>query len=552
MRVPANNMRAARSPLRQKSAAAAPVYSSASVQAPVGGWDAVHPLAEMPPERAVTLINWFPGPGYLSVRRGSQIHAAGLGSGVVESLLVYNGTTVAASKLFGCANASIYDATSAGTVGAADVTGLSSNRWQHVNFTTSGGHYLWACNGADSPEMYDGSAWSNPTITGITASQIVNVNVHKNRLWFVLKDSMDAAYLPTDSIQGTATKFPLGAVMGKGGYLVAMGTWTHDGGNGPDDYAVFLSSRGQAAVYQGTDPSSSSTWSLVGVYDLGSPLGYRCLTKVSGDLAIISVDGVLPFSLARGVDRGADATIAITTNINNAMNTAARAYGSNFGWELCPYPKGTAAFLNVPVFQGQEQQQYVMNTLTGAWAQYTGWNFNCFAVFNDDLYGGGNDGRVYQADTTALDVTTPIDATGQTAWSFYRTRGTLKQFKMLQPILTTDTTARPAVGISTDFKDNALLGTPTAGQSASALYDTAVYDTDIYAIEGRTVADWTSVTGLGQSASIHFRARTGRESGVSIWGVSDWGTGQWSYDISADATMRLNSFNVVYENGGVF
>lgn len=552
MRVPAPNRRQARIAKRQKSLGGVPVYDSASVQACVGGWDAVHPLASMPQDRAVFLDNWFPEPGYIRVRRGHQIHARCPGAGPIESLLAYNGTTSAASKLFAATNNALYDVTASGEAASTTVTGTANNRWQYVNFTTSGGHFLIAVNGADAPKSFDGSTWSSPSITGITASDAININVHKNRIWLVLNNSMDAAYLGTNAISGAATKFPLGAVLSKGGYLVAMATWTHDGGNGPDDYAVFLSSRGQAAVYQGTDPSSTDTWAIVGVYDFGAPLGYRCLTKVAGDLAMVSVDGVLPFSLARGTDRGAAATIAITANINNAMNTAARQYSSNFGWELCPYPRGTAAILNVPVSEADTQHQYVMNTLTGAWCRYTGINSNCRVVFRDELYSGGNAGFVYQEDVTSLDITTPVDAEGQTAYNFYNLKGTLKQFKMIQPILTTDAAARPAVGISTDFKDNALLGTPTAGETASALYDSAVWDVDVYPVESRTIADWTGVTGLGLSGSIHFRSRTGRESGVSIWGVSNWGDDQWSYSVSGEIIMRLNSFNVLYERGGVF
>jgi len=552
MRAPVNNIRSARRPMREKSIGGSGVYSSASIQAPVGGWDALHPLADMPQDRAIVLDNWFPEPGYLRVRRGSQVHASGLGSSSVETIMVYNGTTTNGNKLFAVAGGSIFDATGAGAVSGAVVTGLTNSRWQYVNFTTAGGHFLWCCNGVDNPEMFDGTTWSNPTITGVTAASAINVNVHKNRIWLILAGSMDAAYLPTNSIQGAAAKFPLGSVMSKGGYLVAMGTWTHDGGNGPDDYAVFLSSRGQAAVYQGSDPSTTSDWALVGVYDLGAPLGYRCLTKVSGDLAVISIDGVLPFSLARGVDRGAAATVAITTNINNAMNTAARSYGSNFGWELCAYPKGTAAILNVPLSEGETQQQYVMNTLTGAWCRYTGMNANCWAVFNDDLYYGGNDGRVYVADTSGLDTDTPIDAIGQTAYNFYGSKGTLKQFKMLQPIITADSNSRPAIGISTDFKDNASLGTPTATRSAAALYDSAVYDVDVYPIESRTVADWTSVSGLGFAGSIHFRAQTGVTGTISIWDLSLWGEAPWSYPLGGEVVMRLNNFNVLYERGGVF
>lgn len=522
-----------------------------SIPAPVGGWDAISPLASMRPDRAIVLDNWFPQPGYIEVRRGHKVHAT-VGASPVQTLMHYNALTTATSKLFAVSNGSIFDVTSGGDISSADVTGLSSSRWQSVNYTNSSGTaYLWACSGSDSPRMYDGSSWSTPSISGITSSDIINVNVHKNRLWFCLDGSMKAAYLNTDSIQGTATPFNLGSVMGKGGFLVAMGTWTHDAGSGPDDYAVFLSSRGQSAVYQGTDPSDATKWSLVGVYDLGEPLGYRCLTKVAGDLAVITVDGVLPFSVARSVDRGADATIAITANINTAMNIAARSYKDNFGWELTPYPKGMMALLNVPIQENLTQHQYVMNTLTGAWCRFTGMDANCWINYQENLYFGGNAGEVCRADYGALDKSDPVDAVGQGAYQYFKSKGSLKRFTMLQPLITTDSNTNPALGVSTDFKDNASLGTPTSAAISAALYDSAIYDTDVYPIESRNISDWTSISGVGQSASIHFRARTGSEGGVTLWGTGEWGGSSWSLPASGEVVMKLNGFNIMYENAGV-
>jgi hypothetical protein len=528
------------------------VARGVSMPAPVGGWDAVSPVADMKEDRALVLENWFPSTTDVRVRRGHQTHCGGMGSGVVDTLMVYNGLTVASSAMFAITGGSIWDVSASGTAVVTTETGLANNRWQYVNFTTSGGKFLWCCNGADDPLHYNGSVWAAPTITGITASDIINVNGHKNRLWFVLKDSTKAAYLATSAIAGAATTFELGGLFTQGGHLVAMATWTRDGGAGTDDLAVFISSRGQAAVYAGTDPASASTWELIGVYDVGPPIGYRCFNKVGAELMLINLDGVLPLSKGLSLDRAAQSQVTITLNINSAMNDAARSYKGNFGWELTPYAKSTMAILNVPIQEGQTQQQYVMNTITGAWCKFTGMNANTWAVYKDNLYFGGNDGLVYQADTTGLDVTTPIDAVGQAAYNYYEMRGQLKQWKMLQPLLTTDSDARPALGISTDFRDNASLGTPTSSQIPSALYDEAIYDADVYAVEGRTVADWTSISGIGQCAAIHFRARTGREDGLSLWGVDQWGHDVWSYSISGDVVMRLNGFNVTFEPGGFF
>lgn len=526
------------------------VSKGMSLPAPVGGWDAVSPIADMEEDRALVLENWFPSTTDVRVRRGHQFHCTGMGSGVVDTLMVYNGLTVVASKMFAVAGGTIYDNSSAGSASATTVTGLANNRWQYVNFTTSGGKFLWACNGTDDPVHYNGSVWANPAITGVTASDIINVNGHKNRLWFVLKDSTKAAYLANGAVAGAASTFELGGLFTQGGHLVAMATWTRDGGAGPDDLAVFVSSRGQAAVYAGTDPSSASTWELIGVYDVGPPIGYRCFTKVGADLMLLNLDGVLPLSRGLVLDRAAQTQVTITLNINSAMNEAARSYKDNFGWEITPYAKGTMAILNVPIQEGQVQHQYVMNTITGAWCKFTGMNANTWAVFRDEIYFGGNSGSVYQADTTGSDVTTPIDAIGQGAYNYYNMRGRLKQWKLLQPLLTTDSDSRPSVGISTDFKDNASLGTPAASTSISALYDSATYDADVYAVESRTVADWTSISGVGQCASIHFRARTGREdAGLTVWDEAEWGD-PWGYPVSGDVVVRLNGFNVIFEPGG--
>lgn len=521
-----------RQALRQSVVPRSQISTGMPIPSPVGGWDAVSSLDDMPPDRAIVLDNWFPTTSDVRVRRGHVSHATGMGSAPVETLMVYNGQTTATSKMFNATGGVVYDVTAA-SAGVSAIASVTNNRFQYVNFTTPGGHFLWVCNGADQPQMFDGTTWSVPTLS-VTSPQtdtdIINVNVHKNRLWFVFRDSTKAGYLTTNAIQGTVATFELGNVFSKGGYLVAMATWTRDGGSGSDDYAVFMSSRGQVVTYRGTDPTSADTWALDGVYDLGPPIGYRCFTKVAGDLALVNIDGVLPLSKALGQDRGATAAIAITKNINNAMNEAARLYKGIFGWELVPYPKGTMAILNVPILASAQQYQYVMNTLTGAWCRFTGINANTFCVFLDDLYFGGNDGVVYMADTGGYDDGVQIDAIGQGAYNYYKSPGQLKKWEMLQPIITTDSDGRPTVGISTDFKDNAQLGTPTVSTVASALYDDAIWDTDMYAIEGRTVSDWAAISGVGQCASIHFRAST---------------------STAGETVMRLNGFNTLFRRGGI-
>lgn len=528
------------------------VSKGTSIVAPVAGWDAISPLAGMKPDRAIVLDNWFPQPGYIEVRRGYTRWSTGLGTGPVETLAAYSGQNPVNNRLFAVGNRAIYDVTAQGTAPASMVSGLSNNRWQKINFTTPGGNFLWMCNGLDSVQIFNGSAWSVPVITGLSSSSIVNVNAHKNRIWMIPITSMSAWYLPTNAVQGAAVEYPLGQLFTKGGYLVAMGTWTVNGGAGPDDYAVFITSKGQAAIFAGTDPASASTWAVKGVFDLGAPLGYRCFTKVGTDLALICIDGVVPLSQAIVLDRGAVNKVSITGNIQQAMNAAARSAGNNFGWQLLSYPRGTAAILNVPIAENGLQYQYVMNVLTGAWCRYTNQNANCWELFNDRIYFGGNNGAVFLADAGSLDYTSSIVARCQMAFNYYGQRGRVKDLKMLRPLFTTDGATAPALGFAIDFGEPPTLTTPKNVQASSAQYDMTTWDNGaVYPVDNRLIANWATVSGVGTALSLIIEATIGDPRPLIGWGTALWGSGVWDVPLQTTETvMQFNGYDAVVEMGG--
>jgi len=525
------------------------ITKTVAVPAPVEGWDASSALASMKPLRAVQLLNWFPQPGWLEVRKGYKYHAWGMGSTTpVESLMVWQGPS--SSKLFAAAGEVIYDVTS-NAAATSSLTSLGNARWQHTMMRTSAGAYLWICNGVDAAQHYNGSTWAAPSLTGITASDIVHVCLHKKRMWFLINGSTSAYYLATDAIAGAATAFPLGANFSRGGYLLAMATWTRDGGSGADDYAVFISSRGQVAVYQGTDPADATTWGLVGVFDVPTPIGRRCFTRFGADLLLITLEGVFPLSQLLAVDQSQAERVAITERISASFNEAARSYGSLWGWEACVFAAGTRLVVNIPTDENGDAKQFVMNTLNGAWCEYDNHAANCWAVYNDQIYFGGVDGRVYRANTGRADVATAITAVGQTAYQAHGTAN-VKRFSLLKPLVTATGINRPALGLSLDFSETDELSSPPAAQSGiQAVWDTAVWDTSEWSATVGQVQDWTNVVGIGAFGSIKFRAQTGASVGGSAWGVSAWGSSAWGSDASADETMRINGFLMTYEPGGV-
>lgn len=541
-----------RAPLKPNRARAK-VVGQATVPAPVGGWDAESPLAAMPKDHAVTLENWFPRPGYVEVRRGHQYHAWDAGTTQIETLMVWQGRS--SSKLFAAETDTIYDVTTKGQA-TSSVSSLTDPYWQWVNFTNSGADYLYIVNGVDAPRHYNGSTWATPSITGITPTDCVHINVHKKRIWFTLLNSTSAAYLATDAITGAATTFELGSNFDRGGYLMAMATWTRDGGSGADDFAVFISSRGQLAIYQGTDPASAVTWSLIGVFDIAAPIGRRCFQRYGNDLLVITVEGVYALSSILAVDTASQQRLAVTQRITNAMTTAARSYATNQGWQLCVYPKGTMLILNVPTAEFVTAEQYVMNTLTGAWCKFTSQNAVCWVEYENDVYFGGVAGDVYKADTGGADVATPITATGETAYDAYRNPGQTKRWTAMQALVLADGGNFPSLGVSVDFSSTSTLSTVSSETfNQSGVWDVGTWDTDIWSANATRFNDWTSPTAFGKFGSVKFRAQTGisLETGeAAYWGISAWGDAWSNNEHQSDDVMQINGFVITYETGDYY
>jgi len=497
------------------------VSDTDSLPAPVGGWNVRDALANMDKADAIILDNWFPGASDVMVRKGYTQWATGIGA-QVETILPYNGPST--QKLFAAAATNIYDVTSGGVVGAAVVTSLSNARWQHTNVATSGGQFLYAVNGADKPLLYNGSTWtpidsgSSPAISGVTTTNLIHVNIFKERVWFVEKSTLKAWYLPVASVGGTAAPLDLSAFCKRGGQLMAMGTWTVDAGSGVDDYAVFVTSEGEVLVYQGTDPTSSSTWALKGVWQLGSPIGRKCLLKFGGDLLLICVDGVVPLSRAL-VSSRVQPKVALTEKINGAMANAAQLYSANFGWKLLFYPKGSMLLLNIPVSTGSFQQQYAMNTITGSWGRFLNVSANCWELYQDEPYFGGNGfvGKFWQ---TFADNGGTIAAEAKQAFSYFGSRGQLKHFKEVRPLLTSNGSPAILAALNVDYDTNTPSGTLNFAPTQYAVWDSSLWDAGIWGGELSVLANWQTINGLGTAAALHLFLS---QSGIDThWQATDF------------------------------
>lgn len=651
--------------------------TTASLASPIGGWNARDSLAEMNPLDAVQLVNFFPTPTDVTMRRGysrysqlttsvgvvsistithnstlatvttSSAHNLTTGryvsitgctpsdyNGVymitvtgattftytmanvpasnatvvgtytigitdeVETLMNYAAPNVSNQKLFAIADGKIYDtSTNPATV---VYTGLSNARWQHINFSTAGGHFLVMVNGIDTAMFYDGSNWckvattttaqtissitssgTTATVTtssahglvtdnrvsisgatetpyngtfritvtgattftytmassttspatgtpvytvlgiaGVNSNLFANVNSLQERIYFVEKNSLDFWYLPVNSLGGTAKKFPLGSIARSGGFLQAMGTWTLDAGYGVDDLGAFVTSMGEVIVYKGTDPDDANNWSLVGVWQLGQTFSRRCFFKWSGDLLLLTQDGLVPMSSALQSSR-LDPRVNLTDKIFYAVSQAADLYYQEFGWQINYFAPYNMLILNIPVSQGQEQ--FVMHTITKSWGRFTNIPANCWEVSGPEGMFFGSQGFVGKFYDGFSDAGSNIVANAQQAYSYFDTRGTLKRFTMVRPILQTDNTVPNVLcGISTDFDtvnlSNQVSFNPTL--SKVGVWNTSKWDDAVWGA-GLTVSKvWQGVTGIGYAGSVNMSVAS---QGVDFhWASTDY------------------------------
>jgi len=474
----------------------------------------------MEPIDAVRLTNFFPSVSNIVLRGGYKNWVTGI-SGQVETLVNYSTGTV--EKLFAWAIGSVYDVTTQGAVGAAVKTGLSNARWEHINVTTAAGSYLYCVNGVDAPLLYNNSTWESITaisaipITGVTTTTLSNISLFKNRVWFIQKDTLKAWYLPTGAVGGAAQVLDMSQIAKYGGSLVDFDTWTLDAGYGADDNLVFVTSNGEVIVWRGTDPSSEATWALAGVWRLGAPIGNRCMLKYSGDLLLITYDGLVPLASALQSSR-LDPRVALSNKIQGAITAATTAYGSNFGWEILYSSKNNALWINIPVSVGR-QEQWVMNNITKSWCNFTGWAANCWETFNDDPYFGGN-GVVCKAwDSTYIDDVSNIQTNVLQAFNYYESRGVKKYFTRARPSIFTDGVPAVFVGMNTDFNTADTTASLSFSPTPVGLWGSGIWGTSLWGSGLQITNNWQGITGLGYCGGIQLKSSS---RGLQIeWAATD-------------------------------
>jgi hypothetical protein len=483
-----------------------PTMRMEAFDAPTRGWIRNENLAASKGVGADLLDNWFPTATSIKVRGGSTLYAT-IGSGArVGAIMPY--ILGATKKLFAANTTAIYDITTPAdpvTSPATSVSGLTNGDWAFVQFTTSGGTFLRLVNGADTPRVYDGSTWgTTPAITGVTATTLSHVWAFKNRLFFVQKNTLDAWYLPVDSIGGAAVKFPLGGIFKRGGSLMFGGSWAVDTGSGLGEKCVFISTEGEVAIYEGTDPASAASWALEGVYRIGRPLGQRAVFRAGGDLAIATDVGIVPLSQAISTDLGALGGKAITRTIEDEWAAEVAQRVGLFPWHVEIWPTKQMAIVAMPTYSSLPARCLVANIRTGAWTRYTGWDTQCLGLYQDRMFFGTAAGLIVEAETGGTDQGSSYTAQYVNLYSDCGAPGMPKVVTMMRPLYITTQTIGDKVSCSFDYVPT-LPTAPSAAAIAGGAntWDSGLWDTATWSDTAtKTVSkNWRAVTGSGISVA---------------------------------------------------
>jgi len=367
-------------------------HSDQVFKAPTRGWVQSGNIVSAPTDQAEVLDNIFPTAQSGRLRGGCSVHAD-IGDPIVRLFAYSSGPS---EVLFAATATDIWDTSS---LGAAALASQTSGDWSVTQIVTAGGSFLVGVNGVDTGWTFNGSTFSALSLTGIAEEDVSQIWLYKERLFFIEKGTMSAWYLPVKSIGGTAVEIPLGSVFRRGGSLLFGATWSLDTGSNIADACIFVTTNGEIAVYQGNDPSSSSTWALSGVYDIGKPIDKHAFFKAGGDLAIMTSDGIVPVSAALRKDRAALQADAITFPIEDAWANVIAQRTTEYPITATLWQSQTMLLVGVP----GKNIAYVANARTGAWCRYTGWDVRCSAVADDQLYFGTNDGLVMKAESGGND-----------------------------------------------------------------------------------------------------------------------------------------------------
>jgi hypothetical protein len=361
-----------------------------------------------------------------------------------------------------------------------------------------------------------GLALTDQQLYTTTPANFAQAVVWKSRLWFVEKDSSRGWYMPVNSLFGTASSTDFGVRMRAGGALVGLYNWSYDAGNGLDSLLVGISASGDVVIYQGTDPSSVSTFSLKGTWSVGAvPYGRRLATDFGGDLLVMSLLGLIPLSrLVVGQPVvGGDRGIYVTDKVSNYFSLAAQQNRLLQGWQVLQHPAEGALMMLLPTAPGANCTPLVMPYATKGWWPYRDMPIYSAQSWQGQLYFGTTDGRVcwhtgYVDGVTLANPNdyAPVQFSCLTGFSNLGNARN-KRVQMIRPTLLVGT-SNTAVQATARYRFNTAEPPPPDGAALTTpgnAWDVAKWDGAVWGGDYSPIDKFTGGGGVGRDIAIALR-----------------------------------------------
>ncbi|MFT8896269.1 MAG: hypothetical protein ABF968_04820 [Acetobacter sp.] len=368
-----------------------------------------------------------------------------------------------------------------------------------ISGTFKSGETITGSSGGSVVASADSSTWW-AGITGNETSNFSAVFVYMDRLFFIEKNSLNLWYLTIDSIGGVATIFPMAGVFTGGGSLMFGAGWSLDnsGQGGLSEQCAIFTDAGEVAIYQGVDPSLSTSWAKVGQYRIDKPRGPRAFVRNGGDILVATDTGLLPLSQAIQKSFAQLAPASVSYPIDYDWNQYVQSR-SGRTWEMTIWPENQMLIVALPNSPGEENVCLVANMRTGAWARFTNWFAHCLVVHEGQLYLGADDGSIIAAWQTGADMGVPYTASFVPLFSAGPAGAVVKLPRDARLMMRGAAPVSPKLTMQFDY----VLSLPTGAQasipSRGNRWDVGVWDQAVWSGGAQQVAQnvWVPVAGRG-------------------------------------------------------
>lgn len=310
---------------------------------------------------------------------------------------------------------------------------------------------------------------------GLTGADLSYVWAYKQRLYFVEKGSLNVWYLPADQVSGELTLLPLGGVFERGGQLVFGATWSNDSGNqgGLSEQIIFITNQGEVAVYQGLSPDDTTTWSKVGVYRIGIPLGPKAWVRDGGDLIIATSIGYVRMTEAIRREAAALGPFAVSYPIETEWNRAVELRTDQWHCEI--WAAKQMAVVAIPTQNNEPPAMFLANVRTGAWCRRLNWDGTCVLVFKERLFFGSQNGRVVEANVTGQDEGAAYTGVCVPLFDSLGAPASLKVTEMIMAMGMSPVEVMAQTTMLVDFRDDIPPAPPSVSVPAGAEWGSAVW-----------------------------------------------------------------------------